>query len=88
MNQKEPLQERSKVRSLLIQAEIALKENRFEEALAVISSISTDEIKELGIEEMQAIGSLLGYLRDLAEEKKLNLAEQLRIIQAGKNYLE
>ncbi|MEJ5227554.1 hypothetical protein [Thermodesulfovibrio sp.] len=88
MNQKEPLQERSKVRSLLIQAEIALKENRFEEALAVISSISTDEIKELGIEEMQAIGSLLGYLRDLAEEKKLNLAEQLRIIQAGKNYVE
>lgn len=88
MNQREPLQEQSKIRSILIQAEIALKENRFEEALALITGINVEEIRGLNIEEMQAIGSLLGYLRDLADEKKLNLAEELKVVQAGKNYLE
>lgn len=88
MNPKEPLQEQSKVRSLLIQAELALKENRFEEALAMLSGISVQEMSTLNLEELQAIGSLLNYLKELAEEKKNNLAEQLKVIQVGKNYLE
>lgn len=87
MNPKEPLQEQSKVRSLLIQAELALKENRFEEALAMLSGISVQEMSTLNLEELQAIGSLLNYLKELAEEKKNNLAEQLKVIQVGKNYL-
>jgi len=87
MNQREPLQEQSKIRSLLIQAELALKENRFEEALAMLSGISVEEMSTLNLEELQAIGALLNYLRELAEEKKNNLAEQLKVIQVGKNYL-
>ncbi|MGB9891783.1 MULTISPECIES: hypothetical protein [Thermodesulfovibrio] len=87
MNQREPLQEQSKIRSLLIQAELALKENRFEEALAMLSGISVEDMSTLNLEELQAIGALLNYLRELAEEKKNNLAEQLKVIQVGKNYL-
>ncbi|GLI53105.1 hypothetical protein TISLANDTSLP1_07980 [Thermodesulfovibrio yellowstonii] len=81
------MQEQSKIRSLLIQAELALKENRFEEALAMLSGISVEEMSTLNLEELQAIGALLNYLRELAEEKKNNLAEQLKVIQVGKNYL-
>ncbi|MCS7163649.1 MAG: hypothetical protein NZ845_01435 [Thermodesulfovibrio sp.] len=68
-------------------AELALSENRFEEALAMLSEIDVKEMANLNLEELQAIGSLLNYLRVLAEEKKSHVTEQLKIIQASKKYL-
>jgi len=87
MNKREPLSEQSKIRGLLIQAEIALNENRYEEAISILSGISPDEMATLSEEELQAIGRLLNYLKDLAEQKKDYLVEQLKIIQASKDYL-
>lgn len=63
MNKKEPMQERSKVRSLLIQAELALKEDRVEEAIAMLSGIKTEEFATLTLEELHAIGNLLNYIK-------------------------
>lgn len=77
----------SKIRRLLIQAEIALKENRYEEALSMLSGISLDEMATLSVEELQAVGRLLNYLKELAEQKKDSLTEQLKTIQASKEYL-
>jgi|YNPBryantNP2012_1023418.scaffolds.fasta_scaffold03723_5 hypothetical protein len=87
MNKREPLSEQSKIRRLLILAEIALNENRYEEAVSILSGISPDEMATLSAEELQAIGRLLNYLKDLAEQKKDYLIEQLKIIQASKDYL-
>jgi len=66
MNKREPLSEQSKIRRLLILAEIALNENRYEEAVSILSGISPDEMATLSAEELQAIGRLLNYLKDLA----------------------
>ena len=87
MNKREPLSEQSKIRRLLILAEIALNENRYEEAVSILSGISPDEMATLSAEELQAIGRLLNYLKDLAEQKKDYLIEQLKIMQASKDYL-
>lgn len=87
MSQKEPLQVQSKIRSLLIQAEIALKESKFEEALAVLSNINVEEMATLSFDELNAIGNLVNYIKGLAEEKKSELVNQLKIIQASKEYL-
>lgn len=87
MNKKEPMQERSKVRSLLIQAELALKEDRFEEAIAMLSGIKTEEFATLTLEELHAIGNLINYIKSLAEEKKASLVDQMKVIQASKEYL-
>jgi len=87
MNKREPLSEQSKIRGLLIQAEIALNENRYEEAVSILSGISPDEMATLSEEELQAIGRLLNYLKDLAEQKKDYLIKQLKTIQASKDYL-
>jgi len=87
MNKREPLSEQSKIRGLLIQAEIALNENRYEEAISILSGISPDEMATLSEEELQAIGRLLNYLKDLAEQKKDYLIKQLKTIQASKDYL-
>ncbi len=87
MNKKEPLQEQSKVRSLLIQIEIALKEDRFEEALALLSGIKPEEFNSLSKEELQAVGNLINYIQALAEEKKAHLSEKIKIVQTGKEYL-
>ncbi len=87
MNKKEPLQEQSKVRSLLIQIEIALKEDRFEEALALLSGIKPEEFNSLSMEELQAVGNLINYIQALAEEKKAHLSEKIKIVQTGKEYL-
>jgi len=87
MNKREPLSEQSKIRRLLILAEIALNENRYEEAVSILSGISPDEMATLSAEELQSIGRLLNYLKNLAEQKKDYLVEQLKIIQASKDYL-
>ncbi len=87
MNKKELLQEQSKVRSLLIQIEIALKEDRFEEALALLSGIKPEEFNSLSMEELQAVGNLINYIQALAEEKKAHLSEKIKIVQTGKEYL-
>lgn len=87
MNKKEPMQERSKVRSLLIQAELALKEDRFEEAIAMLSGIKTEEFATLTLEELHTIGNLINYIKSLAEEKKASLVNQMKVIQASKEYL-
>jgi len=87
MNKREPLSEQSKIRGLLIQAEIALQENRYEEAISMLSGISPDEMSTLSAEELQAIGRLLNYLKELAEQKKDYLIKQLKTIQASKDYL-
>jgi len=87
MSKKEPLQEQSKIRSILIHAELALKENRFDEALAILSGIEMDELSTLPAEELYAIGNLINYIKNLAEEKKDDLVSQIKIIQASKEYL-
>jgi len=87
MNKREPLSEQSKIRGLLIQAEIALQENRYEEAISMLSGISPDEMSTLSAEELQAIGRFLNYLKELAEQKKDYLIKQLKTIQASKDYL-
>ncbi len=87
MSKKEPLQVQSKVRSLLIQIEIALKEERFEEALALLSGINPEEFNSLSIEELQAVGNLINYIKAIAEEKKAYLADKIKTIQASKEYL-
>lgn len=87
MNKKEPLQEQSKIRSILIQAELVLKENKFDEALAMLSRIEMNELATLPIDELYAIGNLINYIKNLAEEKKDDLVSQMKIIQASKKYL-
>lgn len=86
MKGKELMQEQSKVRSLLIQAEIALKEDRFEEALAILSGIKTEDFATLQQEELYAIGNLVTYIKGLAEEKKSSLLNRMKVIQASKEY--
>lgn len=87
MNLKEELSEQSKIRELIIQAELALKENHFEQALTILKRINLDEMKKLSQEELQAIGNLLTCLRDIAEEKKSSIVAQLNTINASKKYL-
>jgi hypothetical protein len=87
MNKKEFSQEQSNIRNILIQAELALKENRFDEALATLSRIEMNELANLPIEELYAIGNLINYIKNLAEEKKDDLVSQMKIIQASKGYL-
>ncbi|MCX7987985.1 MAG: hypothetical protein N2647_00890 [Thermodesulfovibrio sp.] len=87
MNTKEHSQEQSKTRSLLVQAELALKEDRFEEAIAMLSGIKVEEFATLTMEELHAIGNLINYIKSLAEKKKEALVNQLKVIQASKEYL-
>ncbi|MGB9710625.1 MAG: hypothetical protein ACPLZA_03900 [Thermodesulfovibrio sp.] len=87
MNPEEQLLEPSKIRSLLIKAQIALKENRYEEALSIIQEINAEDMAGLSSEELQAVGRVLAYLKELSEEKKQFLVEELKKIQAAKQYL-
>lgn len=87
MNKREPLLEPSKFRRLLIQIEIALKENRFDEALNMLGSLDVEEMGNLTPEELHAVGNLLNYIKSLAEEKKSDLIEQMKIIQTSREYL-
>lgn len=87
MKKEESLQEPSNIRSLLIKAQIALNENRFEEALDLISNIKTEELATLTLKELQAIANLVNYIQTTAEEKKSFLLNQLKVIQASKEYL-
>jgi len=64
-----------------------LQENRYEEAISMLSGISPDEMSTLSAEELQAIGRFLNYLKELAEQKKDYLIKQLKTIQASKDYL-
>ena len=87
MKKEESLQEPSNIRSLLIKAQIALNENRFEEALDLILNIKTEELATLILKELQAIANLVNYIQTTAEEKKSFLLNQLKVIQASKEYL-
>lgn len=87
MNTKEHSQEQSKTRSLLVQAELALKEDRFEEAIAMLSGIKEEEFATLTMEELHAIVNLINYIKSLAEKKREALVNQLKVIQASKEYL-
>lgn len=87
MNSKEPLLEQSKIRELLIKAQIALQENCYEKALSIVMQINTEEMATLSYEELQAVGNLLTHLKELSEEKKRNLVDELKKIQAGKEYI-
>lgn len=87
MNKKEHSQEQSKTRNLLVLAELALKDNRFDEALAMLSGIKTEEFANLTLEELHAIGNLINYIKNLADEKKEFLLNQLKVVQASKEYL-
>jgi outer membrane PBP1 activator LpoA protein len=87
VKKEESLQEPSNIRSLLIKAQIALNENRFEEALDLISNIKTEELATLTLKELQAIANLVNYIQTTAEEKKSFLLNQLKVIQASKEYL-
>lgn len=88
MNQKEQLQKQSKIRSLLCKAQLALNEDRYDDALTILNEITLDEMKELGQEELLAIGRLLSYLKDMAEQKKEAILNQLKTVQARRGYLE
>jgi len=46
-----------------------------------------NELANLPIEELYAIGNLINYIKNLAEEKKDDLVSQMKIIQASKEYL-
>lgn len=87
MNKKEHLPEQSKIRSLLIQIELALKENRLEEALAILQEIKLDEMTRLSLKELQAVGNLINYIKILAEDKRSEIINQLKTIQASRKYL-
>ncbi len=87
MNKKEHSQEQSKIRNLLVLTELALKEDRFDEAIAMLSWIKTEEFATLTLEELHAIGNLINYIKSLAEEKKASLVNQMRVIQASKEYV-
>ncbi|WP_353683269.1 hypothetical protein V4D30_05170 [Thermodesulfovibrio sp. 3907-1M] len=87
MKKKNSVQQPSKVRNLLIKAQIALEENRYEEALSIVKEINAEDMKTLPFEELQAIDRVLAYLNELSEEKRRNLADELKKIQAGKEYL-
>lgn len=87
MNQKEPVSVQSKIRELLIKAQIALQEERYEEALSAVMGINTEEMANLSFEELLAVGNLLNHLKEISEEKKRNLVDELKKIQAGKEYL-
>lgn len=87
MNKKEHSQEQSKIRNLLVLAELALKDNRFDEAIAMLSGIKTEEFATLTLEELHAIGNLINYIKNLADEKKEFLSNQLKVVQASKEYL-
>lgn len=87
MNQKEPMSAQSKIRELLIKAQIALQEERYEEALSAVMGINTEEMANLSSEELLAVGNLLNHLKEISEEKKRNLVDELKKIQAGKEYL-
>ncbi len=87
MQSENPLQQQSEIRSILIQAEFALKENRYEEAVAMLSNINMEEMARLSMDELQAIGKLLNYLKEIAQQKKDELIEQLKTVQACKKYI-
>ncbi len=87
MNKKEHLQAQSKTRAFLIRAEIALKDNRIEDALMMLNEIKLDELSMLSLEELHALGNLINYIKILAEEKKSELVAQLKAIQASREYL-
>jgi len=70
MNQEKQSLKQSKIRDLLIQAELALKEDRYEEALVIINDITFNEMKDLSMEELSAIGRLLICLKEIAEGKE------------------
>lgn len=87
MNQEKQLLKQSKIRDLLIQAELALKEDRYEEALVIINDITFNEMKDLSMEELSAIGRLLICLKEIAEGKRNNIVNQLKTVQASKGYI-
>ncbi|GAQ95255.1 hypothetical protein TAGGR_2144 [Thermodesulfovibrio aggregans] len=88
MSQQKPLLDQSKIRVILNKAQFALKEDRYDEALQALSEIEIEDMRKLHYEELHAIGKLIIYLKELAEEKKLGIVEKLRMIQASKEYLE
>lgn len=87
MKEKKFVQQPSKVRQLLIEAQIALQDNCFEKALSIIKEINSEEMKTLSFEELQAIDRILAHLKLLSEEKKRNLLDELKKIQASKEYI-
>ncbi|HHW21214.1 hypothetical protein [Thermodesulfovibrio thiophilus] len=87
MNQEKQLLKQSKIRDLLIQAELVLKEDRYEEALVIINDITFNEMKDLSMEELSAIGRLLICLKEIAEGKRNNIVDQLKTVQASKGYI-
>lgn len=88
MSQQKPLLDQSKIRVILNKAQFALKEDRYDEALQALSEIEIEDMRKIPYEELHAIGKLITYLKELAEEKKLGIVEKLRMIQASKEYLE
>ncbi|WP_460179905.1 hypothetical protein [Thermodesulfovibrio sp. TK110] len=81
------MQQPSKIRELLIKAQISLRENSFEKALSIIQEINLEEIKTLSFEELQAVSKILAYLKTVSEEKKRDLTEELKKIQAARQYI-
>lgn len=88
MSQQKPLLDQSKIRVILNKAQFALKEDRYDEALQALSEIEIEDMRKIPYEELHAIGKLIIYLKELAEEKKLGIVEKLRMIQVSKEYLE
>ncbi|MCS7203071.1 MAG: hypothetical protein NZ809_01280 [Thermodesulfovibrio sp.] len=77
----------SDLKHLLIQIQIALKESRLEDALKMLNQIDLRVMASLSIEELQILGKLIHYIKEIAEEKRANLLNELNKIIAAKRYL-
>ncbi|MEN2986231.1 MAG: hypothetical protein ABDH16_06220 [Thermodesulfovibrionaceae bacterium] len=77
----------SDLKHLLIQIQIALKESRLEDALKMLNQIDSRVMASLSIEELQILGKLIHYIKEIAEEKRTNLLNELNKIVAAKRYL-
>lgn len=84
---KKEFQKQSKIRSSLCKAQITLNEDRYDEALAILSRVTLDEINEVSEEELYAIGKLLICLKDIAQQKKEAIVAELKTVYASKRYL-
>lgn len=76
------------LRKLLIHIQIALNENRFEDALKLLTQIEIDNFSSISVQELHILGRLIDHIKEIAEQKRSSLVEEIKRISVAKSYLE
>lgn len=65
------------LKALLLECQLLIKEEKWEEAISKLKSLSEEHFKNLTLEEAKECLNLLNFLIQQTEEKKLQIAQTM-----------